>query len=66
MRYRCRSEAKEAATKSEPLVGVGRWSVVASSLLSLLFVVGASYGAFVADGAPAGLPSYTFGANPLS
>jgi hypothetical protein len=42
-----------------------RWSIVANSALSLLFLAGAFYGAFLADGAAAGLPSYTFGPNPL-
>jgi hypothetical protein len=42
-----------------------RWSIVATSALSLLFLAGAFYGAFLAGGAAAGLPSYTFGPNPL-
>jgi hypothetical protein len=42
-----------------------RWSIVANSALSLLFLAGAFYGAFLAGGAAAGLPSYTFGPNPL-
>ncbi len=44
---------------------MGRWSIVATSALSLLFLAGASYGTFLAGGAAAGLPSYTFGPNRL-
>lgn len=42
-----------------------RWSIVATRALSHLFLAGAFSGALLAGGAAAGLPSYTFGPNPV-
>jgi hypothetical protein len=62
---RHRRSARPQLAKSERFTRMGRWSIVATSALSLLFLAAASYGAFLAGGAAAGLPSYTFGANPV-